>query len=86
MLEFGGSRYKGKHPATTPVDMAHWILSAACDDKARICDPFGGAGTFAMLALQMGYTATTIDINEDYTKEAKERLSKAPATLPTEKD
>jgi DNA modification methylase len=81
VMEFSPSHYRGTHTATTPVAMARWILSAACDDEAHVCDPFGGAGTFALVALQMGYRATTIDINDNYTREARERLSKAPATL-----
>jgi DNA modification methylase len=87
LLEFPAATYRGKHPATVSESMARWILNAACDDKAHVCDPFGGAGTFALVALQLGHCATTIDINERYTAEAKERLSKAPATPPTdEKD
>jgi DNA modification methylase len=60
------------------------ILAAACDDNAHVCDPFGGAATFALVALQMGCRATTIDINQKFTEEAKARLSKAPATPPTD--
>jgi DNA modification methylase len=87
VLEFNASTYRGKHPATVSEDMARWILSAACDDNAHVCDPFGGAATFALVALQMGHTATTVDINPKFTQEAKDRLSKAPATPPTdEKD
>ena len=39
-----------------------------------------------MIALQMGYRATSIDIFGDYTKEAIERLSNAPAKLPVDKE
>ena len=86
VLEFNPSNYRGKHTATTSEALAHWILSAACDDNAHVCDPFGGAATFAMIALQMGYRATSIDIFGDYTNEAIERLSNAPAKLPVDRD
>ena len=51
ILEFNPSNYRGTHTAPTPVDMACWILSAACDDNAHVCDPFGGVATFALVAL-----------------------------------
>ena len=67
------------HTATMPEDMAEWILSAACDDNALVCDPYGGAGTFALAALRLGHRAMTIDIFDRYTEEARERLTNAPA-------
>jgi hypothetical protein len=79
VLRFNAGNYRGPHSATLPEELAQWILSATCDDNAIVCDPFGGAATFAMVARQMGYTAITIDINAEYTKEAIERLSNAPA-------
>jgi DNA modification methylase len=80
VLEFNASNYRGKHPATLPEGMAEWLLRAACDDDSHVVDPFGGAGTFALAALRLGHRATSIDIYEEYTKEAKERLSHAPLT------
>ena len=41
----------------------------------------GGAGTVAMVALQMGFRAITIDLNPDYTEEARERISNAPTQI-----
>ena len=79
VLRFNVGNYQGPHTAPLPEGLAHWILSATCDDNAVVCDPFGGAGTFAMVACQMGYTAITIDIFDEYTREAIERLSNAPA-------
>ena len=79
VLAFNASNYRGTHTATMPEDMAEWILSAACDDNALVCDPFGGAGTFALAALRLGHRAKTIDIFDKYTKEARERLTNAPA-------
>jgi DNA modification methylase len=82
MPAFNASNYRGKHPATLPLDMAEWLLSAACDDNAHVVDPFGGVGTFALAALRLGHRATSVEIFEEYTKEAIERLSHAPATRP----
>lgn len=85
VLEFNASNYRGKHPATISENLAEWILKATCDDSARVCDPFGGVATFAIVAAQMGFTATSIDIYDDYTKEAIERATSAPATRPVER-
>ena len=79
VLCFNAANYRGTHPATMPEDMAEWILSAACDDNALVCDPFGGVGTFALASLRLGHRAKTIDIFDKYTKEARERLTNAPA-------
>ena len=79
VLRFNSDSYPGAHAATLPEDLAQWILLAMCDDDAVVCDIFGGAGTFAMVALQMGYSAITIDIFDRYTKEAIRRLSNAPS-------
>jgi hypothetical protein len=79
VLRFNTGIYRGSHTAALPEALAQWILLATCDDNAVVCDIFGGAGTIAMVACQMGYTAITIDIFDEYTREAIERLSNAPA-------
>jgi len=38
-------------------------------------DIFGGAGTTALVALELGHRAITIDINPRYTQEARTRLA-----------
>lgn len=76
-IRHGG--YLGEHPATFPVELARRIIVTACDTNSLVLDPFGGAGTVAMVALQHGHRAITIDINAQYTQEAIERLSNAPA-------
>ena len=55
------------------------MLAVSCDDidsDVLVLDPFGGAGTTAMVALQNGYRAVTIDINAAATNEARERLAR----------
>ena len=79
ILEFNPSNYRGTHTAPTPVDMACWILSAACE-ITRMC------ATHLVAWLRLRLWRSTIEINADYAAEAKERLSKAPVTLPTEND
>jgi DNA modification methylase len=40
-----------------------------------VLDPFGGAGTTALVAIELGFYATSIDLNPAYTKEARTRVA-----------
>ena len=73
--------YRGKHPATFPPELVRRMIVSSCDDNSVVLDMFGGAGTTALVALQLGHRAITIDINSDYTSEARERVASAPATV-----
>ena len=70
--------YQGAHTATFPTELVRRMIVSSCDDDSVVLDIFGGAGTTAMVALQLGHRAITIDINSDYTSEARERLAAAP--------
>ena len=78
--------YRGKHPATFPPELVRRILAASCDDDAVVLDPLGGAGTVALVALQMGHRAITIDNNPDYTEEARQRIANARAFVEADND
>ena len=78
--------YRGKHPATFPPELVRRILAASCDDDAVVLDPLGGSGTVALVALQMGHRAITIDNNPDYTEEARQRIVNAPAFVEADND
>jgi DNA modification methylase len=78
--------YRGRHPATFPTELARRMIVSSCDEKSVVLDVFGGSGTTALVALQLGHRAITIDINPDYTNEARERLSAAPADFPIDTD
>ena len=76
------ANYPGAHTATFPPGLVRPMILASCtsaDDT--VLDPFGGAGTVALVALQLGFKAITIDIFPDYTEEARNRLANAPAWL-----
>ena len=62
------------------------MIVSSCDDNSVVLDMFGGAGTTALVALQLGHRAITIDINSDYTSEARERLAAAPTMYTTVAD
>jgi hypothetical protein len=53
--------YKGKHTATFPPELVRRMIASTCDDNSLVLDPFGGAGTTAMTALQMGHRASGDD-------------------------
>jgi DNA modification methylase len=70
--------YMGEHPATFAAELVRRIIVTSCDTNSLVLDPFGGAGTTALVALQLGHRAITIDIHKAFTDEARERLSNAP--------
>jgi DNA modification methylase len=69
------SSYRGNHPATMPLELVRRCLLASCPEGGRVLDCFGGAGTTALAALQLGHTAISIDINPEYTEEARQRIA-----------
>jgi DNA modification methylase len=71
--------YVGEHPSTFPTELVQRIIATSCDTDSLVLDPFGGAGTTALVALQFGHRAITIDIHPTFTEEARERLSNASA-------
>ena len=71
--------YVGSHPAAFPTELVRRIIVTACDTDSLVLDPFGGSGTTALVALQHGHRAITIDSHKAFTDEARERLSNAPA-------
>jgi DNA modification methylase len=69
------SSYRGSHPATMPLELVRRCLLASCPEGGTVLDCFGGAGTTALAALQLGHRAISIDINPVYTEEARQRIA-----------
>ena len=67
--------YQGAHTATFPPELVRRMIVSSCDDNSVVLDVFGGAGTTAMVALQLGHRAITIDINSEYTSERHANVS-----------
>ena len=65
--------YVGNHPAAFPTELVRRIIVTACDTNSLVLDPFGGSGTTALVALQHGHRAITIDSHRPFTDEARER-------------
>ena len=68
------TNYQGSHGATFPAELVRRLLLVSCPDEGVVMDIFGGAGTTAMVALELGHRAISIDINRHYNEEAKRRL------------
>jgi DNA modification methylase len=51
------------------------FLLASCPENSVVLDPFGGAGTTALVALQLGRRAISIEINPAYTKGVRQRVA-----------
>jgi site-specific DNA-methyltransferase (cytosine-N4-specific) len=69
------TNYRGSHGATFPAELVRRLLLISCPDQGVVLDMFGGAGTTAMVALELGHDAISIDINPRYTEEARRRLA-----------
>lgn len=66
--------FKGAHFATFPPDLVEPCVKAGCPAGGTVLDPFGGSGTTALVARQLGRRAVLIELNSDYIEIARNRL------------
>ncbi|WP_165864063.1 DNA-methyltransferase [Capsulimonas corticalis] len=57
---------KGIHSAAFPDQLVERCLAVGCPEGGRVIDPFVGSGTVLRVALELGHSATGIDLNEQY--------------------
>ena len=62
------------HFATFPPELAARCIRAGCPPGGLVLDPFGGAGTTALVALRLGRRAALIELNPEYAAMAGERI------------
>ena len=62
------------HFATMPPDLALPCILAGCPAGGFVLDPFGGAGTTALVAEGLGRNATIIELNPGYAEMAAKRI------------
>jgi DNA modification methylase len=72
--EMGTAAFSEAHFATFPPELVERCLKAGCPPKGLVLDPFGGAGTTALVADQMQLDATIIELNPDYVHIAVRRI------------
>jgi DNA modification methylase len=68
------SPYKDAHFATFPADLIEPMILAGCPIGGTVLDPFGGAGTTALVAERHQRNAVLIELNPEYAEIASKRL------------
>lgn len=69
--------YKGAHFATFPPDLIQPCILAGAPRGGLVLDPFGGAGTTALVAMQEGRRSVLCELNPKYAALARARLDAA---------
>lgn len=67
--------YSGAHFATMPPSLAERCIKAGSKSGDSIIDPFGGAGTTGLVADRLGRSATLCELNPEYARLARERIT-----------
>ncbi len=63
------------HSAVFPVDLPSWFIKLFTKEGDLVLDPFIGSGTTAVAARKLGRNYVGIDINEDYCRLARQRVT-----------
>ncbi|WP_199523910.1 DNA-methyltransferase [Micromonospora craterilacus] len=66
--------YRGSHVAPFPVDLPLRAIAAGCPPGGVVLDPFSGAGTTGVAALQLGRRYVGVDIGASFHDQALSRL------------
>ncbi|MGV1768769.1 DNA-methyltransferase [Agrobacterium vitis] len=72
--EMATQAFSEAHFATFPTELAERCILAGCPKGGLVLDPFGGAGTTALVALRHGRNAALIELNAEYAEIAKSRI------------
>jgi DNA modification methylase len=73
---------KVEHMAMFPRALAERCILAGCPDGGIVLDPFFGAGTTGLAAVQLGRRYLGIDLNPEYCRIARARISAARPIRP----
>lgn len=73
----GSKPFKGAHFATFPPDLIRPCVLAGAPRGGLVLDPFGGAGTTALVAMQEGRRSVLLELNPEYASIARHRLASA---------
>ncbi|KAA8702836.1 DNA-methyltransferase [Pseudomonas proteolytica] len=69
--------FKGAHFATFPPDLIRPCILAGAPLGGVVLDPFGGAGTTAVVAMQEGRKSILCELNPEYAAMAEHRIAAA---------
>jgi DNA modification methylase len=78
--------FKGAHFATFPPDLIRPCILAGSPRGGVVLDPFGGAGTTSLVAMQEGRRSIICELNPEYAAIAKRRLEAARSDGATQMD
>lgn len=87
---FATAAFKDAHFATFPPELAERCILAGCPEGGVVFDPFGGAGTTALVAARYGRLSELIELNPEYAQISKTRIQKEwghdPKPIPIQGD
>jgi len=72
--EIATAAFSEAHFATFPPELARRCILAGCPKGGLVLDPFGGAGTVAMVADRLGCNTDIIELNPEYVGIAENRI------------
>ncbi|MBM7049704.1 site-specific DNA-methyltransferase [Rhizobium lusitanum] len=72
--EMATQAFSEAHFATFPPELAERCILAGCPKGGLVLDPFGGAGTTALVALRHGRRAELIELNPEYAEITQRRI------------
>lgn len=81
--EMSTQSFSDAHFATFPPELAERCILAGCPNGGIVLDPFGGAGTTALVALRHHRRAALIELNPDYAEMARRRIETEWRRVPT---
>lgn len=81
VFEMAIQPFKEAHFATFPTELVERCLRAGCPKGGMVLDPFGGAGTTALVADRMQLDCTVIELNPEYAEIARKRIARDPGSI-----
>jgi len=69
------------HPTVKPLKLVEYLVKLVTPPNGTVLDPFLGTGTTAVAALNCGYRVIGIEINEEYFRIAKHRVSSISTSI-----
>lgn len=64
-----------QHPCPRPIDLVSYLIGCLCPPGGLVVDPFGGSGTTARAAMDLGRRAVVIELEQRYCDLAVRRLA-----------
>lgn len=77
----GPDPHANGHPATFPRELARRCIRLGSKLGDEILDPFGGSGTTGVAAVELGRTATLIELNPDFADISERRAHSIQPTM-----